>query len=194
MSIALILAAGKAERHNGGNKPLLKIGSETLLERTVRQIKPHVGSIYLVTHREDLSHPDCKSFKPPSHDFICDTLHSTSLIWCLGSRTIVLLGDVYYTEWAISFILHYANEVAAFGDECNIHALSIPYQHAFWSAGQLGLFRKAAHAEPAKHKHGKLYAFCDWATPRIKRIALDEITTDIDSPLEHKRLLTKLKL
>lgn len=194
MSIALILAAGKAERHNGGNKPLLKVGNETLLERMVRQIKPHVETIWLITHREDLTHQDCKLFNPPSHDFICDTLHSSSLIWCLGSRTIVLLGDVYYTDNSMAFIVKYDSDVAAFGDGCNIHALSIPYQHAFWTSGQLGLFRKCVHAEPFKHKHGKLYAFCDWLSPRIKRIALDTDTTDIDSPLEHKRLLAKLKL
>lgn len=192
--IAFILAAGNAERHNGGNKPLLKVGDETLLERMVRQVRPHVKAIWIVTHRNEIFHPQCNRMYPSSHDCICDTLNSSSLLWCLGSRTVVLLGDVYYTDTAISFILGYDRAVTAFGDGCNIHALSIPYQHAFWVSAQLGEFRKLVRDEPAKHKHGKLYAFCDWVTPRIKRIALDTDTTDIDSPREHKRLLAKLNL
>lgn len=190
--IAFILAAGKAERHNGGNKPLLKVGHETLLERMVRQIKPRVDAVWIVTHRDDVFHPDCNRMNPSSHEYVCDTFHSSNMLWCLGSRTIILLGDVYYSEWAMSFIATYNREVAAFGEGCNIHALSIPYQHAFWVSAQLGEFRKAVRHEPAKHKYGKLYAFCDWA--KINRIALDEFTTDIDSPKEHKRLLAKLNL
>lgn len=192
MSNVFILAAGKAERHNGGNKPLLKVGNETLLERMVRQIKPHVRTIWIVSHRDDLHHPDCLLTKPSAHDCICDTLHSCSVLWCLGSRTIILLGDVYYTDAAISTILNYSDGVFAFGEGYNIHALSIPYQQAFWTMGALTEFRKLVRNEPHRHKHGKLYAFCEWF--RIRKIPLDRDTTDIDSPKEHKRLLEKLKL
>lgn len=192
--IAFILAAGNAERHNGGNKPLLKVGDETLLERMVRQVRPHVKAIWIVTHRDDVTHPECSQLNPSSHEYVCDTLHSSAMLWCLGSRTIILLGDVWYSEWAISYILHYNREAAAFGEGCNVHALSIPYQHAFWVSSLLGDFRKMVRAGPVTHKHGKLYHFCDWVVPRIKKLPLDEYTTDIDSPQEHKRLLAKLNL
>lgn len=190
MSIALILAAGEAERHNGGNKPLLKVGNETLLERMVRQVKPHVGSIYIVTHREDLTHPDCKIFKPPKHDFIAETLWQTPMIWCLGSRTIVLLGDVYYSDSGIVTILG-SEDLRAFGQSPNIHAMNIPYQNAFWLSGELSEFCKRVKQDPKTYFHGKLHGFCWFSKIRVSPL---EGTTDIDSPQEHKRLLAKLEL
>ncbi len=191
MNVCLILAAGNAERHNGGNKPLLKVGKETLLERMVRQIKPHVSHIYIITHRDDLIHPGCKVFAPKFRKTITDTLLSTTQLWSLTGTTIALLGDVYYADKAIDDIVNSTKFLQAFGHECNIHALAIGFHGMFAAIGELTRFCQFVD-DPDKYCHGKLYGFVRWASISTHR--LDDLTTDIDSPVEHKRLLAKLEL
>ena len=47
MCFGLVLAGGLARRMGGGDKALIKIGSETILERTLARLTPQVSSVVL---------------------------------------------------------------------------------------------------------------------------------------------------
>lgn len=51
--VAVVPAAGRGERLGFGPKAFLKLGPETLLQRAVRQLRPHVGRV-LVGVAEDM--------------------------------------------------------------------------------------------------------------------------------------------
>ena len=116
----LILCAGESKRFKweGISKHRLPVFGEELLSRTVRQCKDRVGytdEISIVTndfsitdgltgemycYREKDDDVDYSIYTPEKYDYICQTLKSTRNIWG-DDRTIVLLGDVLYSEYII---------------------------------------------------------------------------------------------
>lgn len=183
-----LLAAGEAERHNGGNKAALMVGNETVLERTVRLCAPWRHVFRIVTHRPDISHPSVSSMVPEGRRWVTETLFSTSRLWQF-MPVIVLLGDVYYTEAAIERIFS-TGHTAAFGHDCHIHALRI--QPESFNDVQASLKRcvEAAEKHPRHHGAGKLWTFVQ-CTPNTSTIDFEDETTDFDSPQEHRRFIRK---
>lgn len=186
MISGLILAAGEAERHNGGNKPLLIVNCETLLDRTVRLFRKHCSKLTIVTHRADIAHPGCEYLMPSNRERVTNTLLSTRSLWS-DEMTLVLLGDVYYGDGAPQTMLSSARGAEAFGEGCNIHGLTILAGANSYLAERLEQFCELVKKTPHKYGFGKLYAFVDWAA--IPRRPIDAV--DIDSPQQHKRLIEK---
>jgi molybdopterin-guanine dinucleotide biosynthesis protein A len=192
MTTCLILAAGDAARHNGGNKPLLEVNGETLLNRMWRQIKEQNPKIsWLVTHRANdigwgtVFHP---VIEPKLHRWITETLLSTQDFWSDERDTVVLLGDVFYTDSAISKVFEFKGTVA-FGKDCNIHALKWSPEFNGAMRDQLAKSVAETEAHPRTHGAGKLWRFVQ--EHGIHMVDFGDETTDFDSPQEHKRFLAK---
>lgn len=113
----IILCAGKSERwknHLEMPKQLVPVNGLPLLHRTIRLVKKfRENNITIVTHRSDLIHPDCKSLNPEKREWIVASLLSSKNAW--GGKTVVLLGDVYYSEKAMKQILAAGSGINFFG-------------------------------------------------------------------------------
>lgn len=197
MTTCLILAAGEAERHNGGNKPLLEVNGETLLNRTIRLLVRNTDwsvqnsnkqAIYCVTHRTDLDHKGAAKFEPNKRRWITETLLSTVPLWRNGARTQIFLGDVYYTESAVRKVFQTCGPTA-FGKGCNIHALAWCCDASAKIRDALTVFVENTEHYPRIHGAGKLWLFVE--RNQIPLIDFGDETTDFDSPQEHKRFIAK---
>jgi len=192
MTTCLILAAGEAERHNGGNKPLLEVNGETLLNRTWRLCEGHKR--WVVTHRSDLvplqdsECPEWTGFSPSARRWVVETLLSSFDIWSNLDETVVLLGDVFYTESAMEKIFE-TKTTAAFGKGCEVHALRIQTEDYGKVVNGLRRSISDAEARPRTRGAGKLWLFVE--CNRIPLIDFGDETTDFDSPQEHKRFIAK---
>lgn len=191
MTTCLILAAGDAERHNGGNKPLLKVNGETLLDRTWRLLEEHPCERWLVTHNAELEDLRPVTFRPVNRRWIVETLLSTRPLWNENHSTIVVLGDVYYTDYAVSEMFNDDLKYAAFGRGCNIHGLRWNSSHNAKIASELARSVKSAEDHPQNYGAGKLWTFVACCQPEIPVIDFGDETTDFDSPQEHQRFIAK---
>ena len=95
-TIALVLCAGDAVRMNGVTKQLLPIGKTTILGRILHQMYRYEQSVIVVTHDPEIGALHNQVHNPENRATTCETLLSSSHLW--DDRTIVLLGDVIYSE------------------------------------------------------------------------------------------------
>jgi hypothetical protein len=105
---AIVLAAGEGKRwgnYTGVPKHLLEIDGESLIQRTTRQISVHADKTFVVgtddsykTEFSELFIPEEKKSPLEMHKF-----SSSQKLW--SERTVLLFGDAYYTDEAISTIV-----------------------------------------------------------------------------------------
>jgi hypothetical protein len=105
---AIVLAAGEGKRWNnytGVPKHLLEIDGESLIQRTTRQISAYADRTFVVgtdnsykTEFSELFIPEKKKSPLEMHKF-----SSSEELW--SERTVLLFGDAYYTDEAISTIV-----------------------------------------------------------------------------------------
>ena len=100
----LILAAGQQSRfpENYTPKQLLEICGETLLARQVRQLKQFDVIPTVITKNNEIKRQAPVSFEPRHNDTVLQTLLSTEPLW--SAKTIILLGDVFYSQKLIEDI------------------------------------------------------------------------------------------
>ncbi len=117
MTQAIILAAGRGERWNDYlhiPKQLLPIGDEPLLHRTVRLLRHHhISNIVIVAHDPALSVAGVDFFEPEQSEWVLETLCTTRSLW--RDRTLILLGDVFYSERAMRKIVRFDGRMRFFG-------------------------------------------------------------------------------
>ena len=105
---AIVLAAGEGKRwgnYTGVPKHLLEIDGESLIQRTTRQISVYADKTFVVgtddsykTEFSELFIPEEKKSPLEMHKF-----SSSQDLW--SERTVLLFGDTYYTDQAISTIV-----------------------------------------------------------------------------------------
>lgn len=124
LATAIILAAGDHLRWKGVvPKQLANIHGETILGRQVRQLlaagyrKPTI-----ITHHPEFITEGAVLYDPPLRRWTVESLESSRLLWC--ERTIVLLGDVVFSEEALKAVTSYASDCCFFGKDYEIYALS----------------------------------------------------------------------
>ncbi len=106
----IIIAAGNGSRwdnHLGIPKHYAMIDGEPIIERTVRLLKERgAQDIWVVSTKYDM--PDARPYYPtlnPDNED-ADKFISSQDIWSKNRRTVVIYGDVYFTENAIDIILN----------------------------------------------------------------------------------------
>jgi hypothetical protein len=114
---ALILCAGSGKQwgeYLGRPKQLIVIDNESLLDRMARLLRDHgVTDIDIVSNDDRLRIAGCGFFRPTRYRWTVQTLLSTRELW--RERTLVLLGDVYYSEAAIRTIIRFKGNLRVFG-------------------------------------------------------------------------------
>lgn len=199
--IILILAAENQKRWGDHEHPkqLVDIGGEALLARLVRQCRERDHEPVIVTHDERLNLSE-KSFVPAARRWTVETLLSTRELW--KDRTIVLLGDVIFTEEALDKIILNRSLIQVFGRKelryrlvgrhYEIFALSFDRsQHR-----QINdTFREILAREPAKGG-GKLRAFYEkhcglpFGSNQHEDVVfypIEDWTEDIDEPEDYEQ-------
>ncbi|MHC4748325.1 MAG: NTP transferase domain-containing protein [Planctomycetota bacterium] len=202
-TVALVLAAGEAMRMNGELKQLLPIGDRTILGRILYQLHLRQTRSIIVTHKKEIVdyHYPCYASaggttEPENHDTVCDTLLSAAHIWY--DRTIVLLGDVVYSNMIMNEIVRCHEPIRVFGNTWEIFAV---------------VFNKEKHSEVktalrkgSEYKRGKLryfyHAYCGFelgcqeteAKPLEDEVFyyVGDWTRDIDTPYHYERLMTEV--
>lgn len=97
MRQCFILSAGKQFRYrNNVPKQLLIVNGETIMGRQIRQARKHYLEPIVVTRHPAIKAINENWFEPERWTSILDSVMSTRKLW--RSRSIFLLGDVYYSE------------------------------------------------------------------------------------------------
>jgi hypothetical protein len=122
----IILCAGDSSKWNSylgiKNKHFIEINGEPILSRTVRLIKKYApeAQVIITTKAENLSLYDydgCDTFIPIRDAFLdrdIDKYNNLIPIWSQNDRTILMLGDVYFTESAMKKILFHKRHSITF--------------------------------------------------------------------------------
>lgn len=112
----IILCAGEATRwkdYLGTKKHLIEINGETLLKRTTRLLNERgMNDISVITkeydERYDTEYSNQEVVKIDyEKNADADKFLSSKHLWNKGGRTVILYGDVYFTEEAINTILKF---------------------------------------------------------------------------------------
>lgn len=205
-SSVLLLCAGDGTRwgeYLRVPKQLIPFNGEPLLSRTLRLLGElgYKSEIASVSWDSRLHIRGTVSFIPQAYRWTVETLLATRPLW--RERTIVLLGDVYFTPRALRRILDYTNPIGFFGrpwpsaytgcDHGEIFALS------FSADGAEKLVRGGTHALLAV-KRGAWGNFWDLyhsmtglelgssrTESRLFDI-VDDLTNDFDTPREYLRV------
>ena len=208
----LILAAGNAVRIGGECKQLLHIGNTTILGRIIKQVRERGYDPVVVTHHEMIQSYaadiwDIGYFVPEKHSVTCETLLSTESLWT--NRTIVLLGDVIYSNATMDAIFDVATNkeefiTRVFGDHWEVFAIVLILEEGF---DCYGYERIRQSLESAKdYRGGKLRFFYrllmgfDIDEKEKEGEPLETVvfyyihdwTRDIDMPSQYERALIEL--
>lgn len=122
-TIVLILAAGKALRMKGCLKQLLPIGDTTIIQRILTQVENRGHRAIVITHNDEIAAIHDRVHNPKNRETTCNSLLSTAHLW--DDRTIVLLGDVIYSDKTMDDIFDCYDPLKAFGNSSEIFAIVI---------------------------------------------------------------------
>jgi len=120
-TVAIITAAGNSNRwgnHLNAVKQLAPIGSsgQTVIGRIVEMLRfSDVDDVFVATHDDKIieSVKNVKIIRPQNCKYLSETILSTHAQW--ADRTIILLGDVFFSEACFESILDCQDEVKFFG-------------------------------------------------------------------------------
>ncbi|MHB8744517.1 MAG: NTP transferase domain-containing protein [Sulfuricaulis sp.] len=114
---AIILCAGDATRWSnylGLPKQLISFNGESLLSRMVRLLRENgVEECVCVANDRRLRVTGAKPLLPSQSRYLVETIMSSVAEW--SARTIILLGDVFFTEKAMRAIVSFSGDVGIFG-------------------------------------------------------------------------------
>ena len=202
----LILCAGESTRwanYLDVPKQLISFNGESLMNRMVRLL--HNKGFYdvvVISHDERLRLSNCGFFKPSKHRLTVETLLSTRSLWT--DKTLILLGDVFFTEKAINTITNSDQGIHVYGRPgASRYTFSLHGEIFAISFEQNSWDRVVAHTENARRDaemggRGKLWelyrSFAGYSLNehRIENeifISIHDLTDDIDYPYDYNRLV-----
>ena len=188
-------------------KQTIMVGGEMLIERQTRQVRER-GHLLSVVGNDQLLLSLVENFGyhffvPTKRRFTVETLYATREEW--KGRTIILLGDVFYTEETMDRIFSVDYPMTFFGDDQEIYAITFTQR----SKMRKHLHRVIRHAESGvckgtlRHLYsnmtGTVYGKMVRKEPQMWLEVTDE-TCDFDLPRhmgrakERDRLIEKGKL
>jgi hypothetical protein len=108
----IMIAAGnetKWENHLENSKHFILIDGQPLIQRTVHLLKEHSSNIYIVG-KSDQYQIEGSTLIIPTHNpknFDADKFLNSAHLWNPSGRTIILYGDVYFSDDAMHRIMNY---------------------------------------------------------------------------------------
>lgn len=214
MTRAVIIAAGEQSRWDNyldTPKHLVTLNGEVLIERTIRLLRENdisdilVASIDYVTSATDIY---------PTLDYEnnadADKFLSSKDWWADDDRTLIVYGDVYFTDQAMQTIVHYSstdwrlfcrptpNEITGtpFG-ECfaislypDHHEETLTQLHRIAKPHRTGVISRCGGWELATAMMGKPdnQILNKYPKPSSLYVVIDDETDDIDFPDDYERL------
>ena len=103
-------------------KQLLVVAGETLQARQIRQLAVHGIEPITVTNNAQLTAVSPRPFSPQGTSTILHTLRSSRALW--AERTIILLGDVFYSPGLMADMVNYAGAIRFWLNGAEIFAMS----------------------------------------------------------------------
>lgn len=215
---AIIIAAGDGTRwgkYLGIDKHFIEIDGEKLIHRTVRQLRDNgIEDIWVVGKDKRYEIPGAKFFLPElnEHNDGVDKFLNSKELWIDG-RTIVLYGDVYFSEYAMGKIVNHNHRdwqlfARAFGSritgckwgECfaqSFYTEHIP-EHKRNLEKAVKLWHQGKIRRPSGWQH---YRFMIGLPPnRVDEpfvgdrfVNIDDFTDDFDSPDDYDRWMQNYK-
>ena len=131
----IIICAGDGVRwgnYLGVQKHFISIDGKKLLQRTVDQFQGE--DIYIVANSTDYQIDGTKLYCPAHISGIggADKIQNSSCLWSNSERTLLILGDVYFTDEAIKIIKGYVNrDWSAFGRKEGSYITGCPWGELF---------------------------------------------------------------
>jgi hypothetical protein len=204
----IILCAGRGERwgnHKGVPKHLVPVGDEKLLDRTLRLVRMHTfAPITIVSFDKAYDRKHCERFEPPHGpvDFTdTDKFLSSQSRWAETGRTVVLLGDVFFTESAIATIFEFEGSYRFFGRREHSLFTGCPWRELFaltFPAKDQAKLLAGMQAVKAKLVSGDLKRGGGWELYEHLHqndgshfTTIDDFTDDFDFPHDYERWLKR---
>lgn len=200
MTRVLIAAAGDGSRwrnHRGTSKHLAVVDSDVLLHRTCRQFLRYTSDVTVVGAHSGYAVPDTALFVPPPSDASWLDLGkflSSRHLWATAERTVLVFGDVYFTDDAVDKIMASTQDWMFFlrpGPSSLMQARREVFGLAFDPSAhelldqRLGTLLK--HRVAPSQGGWRLYA--DMVRPSYgdifrndRHVVIDDLTTDLDYP------------
>jgi len=196
----LVLSAGEGTRWNnylGTTKHKIVIDGETLIERTTRLFK---GCDITIVGRDESYAVDGATLHIPDevglHDINRQCYHTQDL-WNKEGRTIIVLGDVFFTEEARDTILKDYDDIKIFGRQgesnCNGCLWGELFAHSFMPEHHEEYRLAFLKASKIIKEDGRLndwwehYRFLDGIDPMVhdvgeRFVEINDFTDDFDRP------------
>lgn len=200
----IIVAAGNSKRWNdygGIPKHLVPIENVPLIHRTINQLM-QAGMTDLVLVAYDDRYGTCRLVvTKPTESILPDTgIGHSYAHWCYTGRTIVIFGDVVFSNEAISILLkeHPSNDVMWYGrlgaSTTTGHAWKEMFAMSFWPTNIPALLRRIEIVRTLKEKDKKMMGAA-WPLHSLQAfgsagrwerskwlIEIDDLTDDMDTP------------
>lgn len=183
--ITIVLANGsetKWDDHRGGPRHFVEVDGERLLDRTVRQFGAH-GEVVVTGPDQRYKLPVAALYVPRDEpeNLDADILLSTRALWASNQRTLVVLGDTWFTDAAIDAIVGLADRLWFYvGREDGSRYSGTDYGEifalSFWPEHQASLL-EAAHEIRRRQRDEGLWRGGLWEHYRLL-VGVD--------PLEHR--------
>jgi hypothetical protein len=204
----ILMCAGRAERwgrHLGVHKHLVQVDGEPLLDRTLRLVRRHTPApIVIVAFDPQYERDGCERFEPEHGplDF-CDTdkFLSAESRWAEVGRTVILYGDVFFTEAAMAAILSYAGPHQFFGRRersyftgrpwREMFALSFPADERQWLRQQMLRLREDLLSGRSPKGGGWELFHQLHGTKWDNFTVIDDFTDDFDFPVDFDRWIRR---
>lgn len=217
----LVIAAGDGTRwgnYLGVPKHLAELGGERILDRTARQVaeRGHVawvvgppGDLRYLVPRSQLAAPVLNASNGDADKFL-----SSAYAWSRTDRTVILYGDVWFTDEAMDTILGYPGEDWRLFARLGPSAITgTPYGECFafsFGPGHRSMFTGHLWRLGAMWRAGKIPRCGGWELYRSlsgQRIHetvatvpdygnvtnIDDLTDDVDYPADHLRLAAAIE-
>lgn len=181
-----ILCAGNQERFDGFKFPkqLLIFDDETLIARTIRQIRK-IGlafrSVFIVTHLDGIFEQYANVIVPANRKTTCHTIMSTVEHWGgidHDGRIVILLGDVRYSDDAMEKIYSFDGPIGVFTDTGDIFALSFVTKESFVNQMIATIRHNRSHIIPIREWYEAYRS-------EVETIIIADETQDFDRPYEY---------
>lgn len=203
----VIVAAAGGDKTWGGHlgvpRHMVPVGGEPLLQRTIRQAVTYTDDVHVTTPDDDRYRVvgAARHVREPGES----EYDSTRDLWSADGRTVLLYGDVYFTDRAIAIVCRdQARRFRAYGRRGASRVTGTPYGELFATSWwpehhaamdrHLDLVHATRAAGTVTRPPGWMLLRAWQGTPLNRHIVkrrffttIDDLTDDIDRPDDYER-------
>jgi hypothetical protein len=202
--IACAGSGAKWGNHTGVPRHLVLVDGEPLLHRTVRQAAAYSADVR-ITSPDDGRYVLPGTVRHVIHGQHLNEYASSRHLWSGVGRTVLLYGDVYYTDEAMAAVCGYDGRLwRMFGRAGPSVLTGTPWGEVFagsWLPSHHGMLDQHMHLVALAYASGHIRRFTAWELLRsVQRTSLrehvvdpvwfgeiDDLTDDFDVPADYDR-------